>query len=97
MRANEPPVANLAGYKDVAIKIHAAQKARNRFIHSSLGQDPNTKEFKVAVGSARGSVTSELQKVTLDDIRRAWREVNSAGAALHNPLQAKRCHLIPDP
>jgi hypothetical protein len=90
-----PQYSNLSGYKEVAGKIRAAQSARNRFIHNSIGQDPDTKEFKVAVGSARGKLKTELQSARLGDLRRAWREVNNAGAALHKLVTGKS--LPPDP
>lgn len=90
-----PQYPALRDYKDVAGKIRSAQKVRNRFIHNAVGQDPETKEFRIALGSARGTLKTDLQVVTLDDVRRAWREVNNAGAALHKLVTGNP--LPPDP
>ncbi|MGD9850904.1 MAG: hypothetical protein AB7T38_06540 [Nitrospirales bacterium] len=44
----------LAKYKEVVAKLKSAQISRNKFLHNTIGPDPDSKKMIIAQGSARG-------------------------------------------
>ena len=78
-----PEFPHLQSYAAVVAKIRAAQRLRNQFLHNGLSQDPETGGFKLAEGSARGSLKTRVTPVRIADIRRASVEIHLAHLALY--------------
>lgn len=76
-----PDYPGLADYKAVIGLLRDAQKERNKFAHHSLGPD-GAGGVSMAVGSARGSLKTDVKKVTVADIRRSVVAVDKASRAL---------------
>lgn len=74
---------NLKGHIDTISKLKSAQKARNKFLHNTIGPDPSTGKMQLAQGSARGKIKSSLDPVSIADIRKASIEIDEALASLY--------------
>ena len=78
-----PHAPNLGDYSTVISKLEAAQKKRNRFMHNGISHQPETNQFVLASGSARGKLKTSVDPVTPEDIRIAAEEVHLAMLALY--------------
>ncbi|MHB1141537.1 MAG: hypothetical protein ACYC1T_07265 [Sulfuricaulis sp.] len=74
----------LANHKEVVSKVKSAQASRNRYVHNTIGLDPDTGKMQLAQGSARGKVKASLDTVCIADIRRATIDIDEAFVALFN-------------
>jgi hypothetical protein len=74
----------LTNHKEVISKVKSAQASRNKYVHNTIGPDPDTGKMQMAQGSARGKVKASLDTVTIADIRRATIEIDEAFVALYN-------------
>ena len=79
-----PDYPSLAGYKVVISGLRSAQKERNKFAHHGLGPGEKAGEFVMAIGSARGSLKTSVERVSVANIRRAVIAVDEAFAALYH-------------
>lgn len=75
--------SDLRGYAGVVAKLKAAQKTRNRFMHYSMALNEETGRVEMAVGSARGSLKTKVEAVSVEDIKRASVEIAEAQRALY--------------
>lgn len=73
----------LANHKAITSSLRAAQKERNKFAHHGLGPGETAGEIVMAIGSARGSLKTSVEKVSIADIRRAVIAIDEAFAALY--------------
>lgn len=74
---------NLQGYAKVVAKLKAAQKTRNRFMHYSMALDEETGRVEMPIGSARGSLKTKVETISVEDIKRASVEIDEAQRALY--------------
>lgn len=72
----------LGQYKKVVSTIRAAQSGRNKIVHNGISQNPDTDSFEMALGSARGKIKTDVQKVTLSDLRLISIEIDRASCEL---------------
>ena len=77
-----PAHPSLADHRTVIGKLRTAQKERNKFAHHGLAPDEKG-QITMAVGSARGSIKTSIEPVTIADIRRAVMAVDEAFVALY--------------
>lgn len=77
-----PTYTRLANYKDVITKLKSAQALRNKFLHHTIGLDPETGQAEIAIGSARGTLKANVEKIDIADIRRAVISIDEAQTAL---------------
>lgn len=75
---------HLATHKDVLAKIRSAQASRNRLFHHLIGQNPDTGQVEIAIGSARGTLRTEVKPLGIHDVKRVTTEIQLAMAALHS-------------
>ncbi len=73
---------NLTGYDTVLVKLRAAQKSRNRFLHNGITLNPTDGRAELALDSARGKLKINIERVEVADIRRAEVEIHDAQRAL---------------
>lgn len=78
-----PDFPNLAGYKATIATLRTAQQERNKFTHNGLGPGDNPGEVVMTSGSARGRLKTDVQTVTVADIRRATIAINEAQRSLY--------------
>lgn len=74
---------NLKEYPDVISKYKAAQKARNTYLHNTIGPNPETGQMEIAKGTARGKVKISSEPVCIADIRRATIQIDEAQTSLY--------------
>ena len=84
-----PDFSRLRGYEGTVAQIRTAQKSRNRFIHNSVGFDPETKKATLSVASARGSVKTSIEDIDILDIRAVSIEIQEAMRNLHRLVTGK--------
>lgn len=75
---------NLRPYKLVISSLRAAQTERNKIAHNGVHPGDTPGEFAMAIGTARGSIKTKVERVTLADIRRVSMMIDEAGTGLHN-------------
>jgi hypothetical protein len=80
---------NLQDYKQVVSKLKAAQKTRNRFMHHSMSLKEETGRAEMSVGSARGSLKSSVEVISIEDIKRASVQIDEAQVALYKLVVQK--------
>jgi len=73
---------NLKEYPDVISKFKTAQKARNIYLHNTIGPNPDTGKMEIAKGTARGKVKVSSEPICIADIRRATMQIDEAQTAL---------------
>jgi hypothetical protein len=78
-----PNFPNLTDYKSVISNLRSAQKERNKFAHNSIGPGEQPSEIVMASGSARGSLKTTVQKISIVDIRRATVAIHEAQLRLY--------------
>jgi hypothetical protein len=78
-----PQYPNLAEYNSVISILRSAQKLRNTYAHHGISKNPDTGNFEIATGSARGKLSVKVEAVSLHDIRRASVAINEAMRALY--------------
>ena len=74
---------DLQGYAGVVSKLKAAQKTRNQFMHYSMAFNDQTGRVEMAIGSARGSLKTKVEAVSVEDIKRASVEIDEAQRFLY--------------
>lgn len=74
---------NLKEYKSVIGSIKSAQLKRNRFMHNGMAPNSETRTIEMAIGKARGTLKTTVEKVDIDDIRKASLEIHQAQLDLH--------------
>ena len=79
----EPQCSNLKGYAEVISKLKSAQTKRNRFMHNGIVFNRETGNMEMAIGSARGKLKTNIEVITIANIRRAVIEIDEAQAALY--------------
>ncbi len=78
-----PRFPALAGHKAVIAGLRSAQKERNKFAHHSLGPGKTEGDIVMAIGSARGSLKTSVEKISIADIRRAVMAIDEAFVGLY--------------
>ncbi|WP_296557100.1 hypothetical protein [Pigmentiphaga sp.] len=78
-----PNYPQLSGYKDVIAKIKSAQALRNKFSHHSSTFDKDSGKLEIAIGSARGTLKTNVERVDIADLRRAVMNIDEAQVALY--------------
>lgn len=73
----------LADYESVVSLLKTAQKARNRFVHNGPIFDEDSGKFHMPVGSARGSLKTRIDPISVEDVKRACVEIDEANRALY--------------
>lgn len=73
----------LQGYEKVIKLIKRAQKGRNKFMHSSLGCDPDTGEVQLSAMSARGTLKTIVETVYIKELIEISAVTHEATCALH--------------
>jgi hypothetical protein len=73
----------LKGYEEVIKLIKRAQKGRNKFMHSSLGCDPDSGNVQLSAMSARGSLKTKVETVYIKEIIEVSAVTHEATCALH--------------
>jgi len=82
---------HLAKHKEVISKLRSAQTSRNKFAHNGITFYPETEQFVLPQGSARGKVKLSIEPVTVNSIHAVSREIHEAQLALYNlVLQTER-------
>lgn len=82
--------AQLKLYPETISLIKRAQAGRNRYIHNSYSQNPDSGAIELAVGSARGKLKADIHKVRVVDIRRVALEIRDALRSLHTLVTGRR-------
>jgi hypothetical protein len=78
-----PGFPSLADYKTTISILRAAQRERNKFAHNGIGPGENAGEVVMTSGSARGSLKTNVQTITVADIRRAAIAISEAQRNLY--------------
>jgi len=78
-----PEFPNLEGYKVTIVALRAAQRERNKYAHNGIGPGEKPGEIVMTNGSARGSLKTSVERVTVADIRRATIAISEAQASLY--------------
>lgn len=73
----------LSNYSAVIAKLEFASRLRNRFTHNGIAYDPDTKQHRLAVASARGKLKASVEPIVPTDIRAAVEEVHLAMLELY--------------
>lgn len=79
----QPHAANLTNYKTVIAGIETAQKKRNRFVHNGISHDPDTGNYLLSEGSARGKLKLSLSPVTPQEINAVSKDIQKAMKSLY--------------
>jgi len=77
---------HLKGYEEVIRLIKKAQKGRNKFIHSSLGCDPDNGNVQLSSMSARGSLKTKVVTVYIKELIEVSAVIHEATCALHTVI-----------
>jgi len=75
--------SHLADYESVVALLRSAQKARNRFVHNGAFFDEETGSYRMAVGSARGTIKTRVDRVSIEDVKRACVQIDEANRAFY--------------
>ena len=78
-----PQFAGLADYRTPISAIKAAQKKRNRLVHNTITLDEKSGAILMASGSARGSLKTAVEKLSIANIRRASISASEAQNSLY--------------
>jgi len=78
-----PFTPHLADYKATVKALQTAQRDRNKFAHNSPVLDEKTGHVFLATGTARGSLKTNVEKISVADIRRAAISVDNAFRSLY--------------
>jgi hypothetical protein len=78
-----PEFRRLAGYKETISILRTAQRKRNKFVHNSISLHEQTGQVIMAIGSARGTIKTNAQKIAISDVRRAAISINEAQRSLY--------------
>jgi len=78
-----PEYRQLAESAKTVGQIRTAQRLRNRFIHNGMAINEDTGRVEIAIGTARGSMRTSVEPVTLAELKRASMEIHLAMLALH--------------
>lgn len=73
----------LEGYEKVIKLIKRAQKGRNKFMHSSLGCDPENDEVQLSSMSARGRLKTTVETIYIKELIEISAITHEATCALH--------------
>jgi len=73
----------LQDYKRVMRQLEAAQRARNKFAHATMGINPNTGNVTMSIGSARGTLKTSTEQVDVASLRKAVAEIHTSALALY--------------
>ncbi len=73
----------LKGYEKVIKLIKRAQKGRNKFMHSTLGRDPENGKVQLSSMSARGSLKTTGEIVYIKELIEISAVTHEATCALH--------------
>ncbi len=76
-----PEYPHLENYNETISKIKTAQTSRNRYLHNTIIEQDN--ELKIAAGSARGKLKTEVTNICIDDLKEVSIQINSALRSLH--------------
>lgn len=74
---------HLGNYPSVVTALRTAQTSRNRFMHHPITFDPDSGQFKMAQGSARGKLKTKVEQISIIDLRRAIIDINEAHRVLY--------------
>jgi len=75
--------SNLKEYKTVISDLRSAQALRNKFTHNGMTLNTETGNMEIAIGSARGSLKTIVQRIDKVDIRKASMEIHQAHLNLY--------------
>lgn len=78
-----PDFSTLSSYKSVISGLRTAQRERNKFTHNAIAPGETADEMIIARGSARGSLKTDVRRVTVADIRRSVISISEAQAGLY--------------
>ena len=79
----------LEGYEKVIKLIKRAQKGRNKFMHSSLGCNPENGKVQLSSMSARGSLKTTVETVYIKELIDISAVTHEATCALHTIITGK--------
>lgn len=74
---------HLKGYEEVIKLVKRSQKGRNKFMHSSLGFDPDTGKVHLSAMSARGKLKTTVEIVYIKELIEISAVTHEATCALH--------------
>ncbi len=84
---------HLNSYKEVISKMKSAQKARNRFVHHGAVFNAETERLEMPVGSARGSIKTTVEAVSVEDVKYACVQIDEANRVLYKLVLRRK--LLP--
>lgn len=84
-----PDYPHLSGYRATISEVKRAQKLRNKFAHNGVAYTPEDSRVTISTASARGSLKTHVEDVTLDQIREASVAVHKALCALQELVTNK--------
>jgi hypothetical protein len=87
LRINYP---QLSRFDEIAPRLAQAQSARNRIIHGRWSLHPETGEVTVSRATARGTLKTKIEPVSLSDLEKIAKNIEAVSIDLYQMIVGKQ-------